>query len=40
MNESVQDKIAHHQLKIPLLTVENITENNREHSDKNIGSES
>ena len=39
-NESIHDKIAHHQLKIPLLTVENITEYTREHSDKNIGSES
>ena len=26
MNESIHDKIAHQQLKIPLLTVENITE--------------
>ena len=40
MNESIHDKIAHHQLKIPLLTVENITEYTGEHSDKNIGSES
>ena len=41
MNKSIHDKIAHHQLKqIPLLTVENITEYTREHSGKNIGSES
>ena len=40
MNESIHDNIAHHQLKIPFLTVENITEYTREHSDKNIGSES
>ena len=38
MNESIHEKIAHHQLRIPLLTVENITEYTREHSDKNIGS--
>ena len=41
MNKSIHDKISHHQLrKIPLLTVENITEYDREHSAKNIGSES
>ena len=40
MNESIHDKIAHQQLKIPLLIVENITENTRKHSGKNIGSES
>ena len=40
MNESIHDKIAHHQLKTPLLTVENITEYTREHSDKNICLES
>ena len=38
MNESIHDKIAHHQLKIPLLIVENITKYTKEHSDKNIGS--
>ena len=38
MNESIHDKIAHHRLKIPLLTVESITEYTREHLDKNIGS--
>ena len=41
MNKSIHDKIAHQQLKkIPLLIVENITEYTREHSGKNIGSES
>ena len=40
MNESIHDKIAHQQLKIPLLIVENVTEYTREHSGKNIGSES
>ena len=40
MNESIHDKIAHQQLKKPLLTVENITEYTREHSEKNRGSES
>ena len=38
MNESIHDKIAHHQLKIPLLIVENITKCTKEHFDKNIGS--
>ena len=38
MDESIHDKIAHHQLKIPLLLVENITKYTKEHSDKNIGS--
>ena len=38
MNESIHDKIAHHQLKIPLLIVENITKYTKEHLDKNIGS--
>ena len=38
MNESIHDKIAHHQLKIPLLLVENITKYTKEHSDQNIGS--
>ena len=40
MNKSIYDKIAHQQLKLPSLTVENITEYTREHSRKNIGSES
>ena len=40
MNKSIHDKIAHQQLKLPLLIVENITEYTREHSGKNIGSES
>ena len=39
MNKSIYDKIAHQQLKLPLLIVENITEYTREHSGKNIGSE-
>ena len=38
MNKDIHDKIAHQQLKPPLLIVENITEYTREHSDKNIGS--
>ena len=38
MNKSIHDKIAHQQLKIPLLMVENITEYTKEHSVKNIGS--
>ena len=39
MNESIYMIIlAHHQLKIPLLIVENITKYNEEHSDNNIGS--
>ena len=39
MNENIHDKIAYHQLKkIPLLTVENVTEYTREHLAKNIGS--
>ena len=38
MNKSIRDKIAHQQLRIPLLIVENITEYTREHSNKNIGS--
>ena len=38
MNKSVHDKIAHQQLKLPLLIVENITEYTREHLGKNIGS--
>ena len=40
MNISIHDKISHHQLKLPLLIVENITEYTREHSDNNRGSES
>ena len=40
MNKSIHDKIAHQQLKISLLIVENITEYTREHSGKNIGLES
>ena len=38
MNKSIHDKIAHQQLKLPILIVENITEYTREHSGKNIGS--
>ena len=40
MNKSIHDKIAHQQLKLPLLIVENIIEYTREHPGKNIGSES
>ena len=42
MNKSIHDKIAHQQLKNPITHSEkkNITENTREHSDKNVGSES
>ena len=40
MNKDIHDKIAHQQLKPPLLIVENITKYTREHSGKNIGSES
>ena len=40
MNKSIHDKTAHQQLKLPLLIVENITEYTREHSGRNIGSES
>ena len=40
MNKSIPDTIAHQQLKLPLLIVENITEYTREHSGKNIGLES
>ena len=39
MNKDIHDKIAHQQLKIPLLIVENVTKYTREHSGKNIGSE-
>ena len=38
MKKIIYDKIAHQQLKIPLLIVENVTEHTREHSGKNIGS--
>ena len=39
MNKSIYDKIAHQQLKLPLLTVEkDIIKGTEEHSDKNIGS--
>ena len=34
MNKSIHDKIAHQQLRIPLLIVENITGYTREHSGK------
>ena len=40
MNKSIHDKIAHQQLKFPLLIVEDITEYTREHLGKNIGLES
>ena len=40
MSKDIHDKIAHQPLKPPLLTVEIITEETREHSNKNIGSES
>ena len=38
MNKSIHDKIAHQQLKLPLLIMENITEYTREPSGKNAGS--
>ena len=38
MNKSIHNKIAHQQLTIPLLTVEDTTEYTKERSDKNIGS--
>ena len=38
MNESIHDKIAHQQLKIPLLIVERHLKGTEEHLDKNIGS--
>ena len=38
MNKSIHDKIAHQQLKLPLLIVEGIIKDTKEHSDKNIGS--
>ena len=40
MNKDIHDKIAHQQLKPSLLIVEIIIEYTREHSDKNIGSDS
>ena len=40
MNKDIRDKIAHQQLKPSLVIVEIITEYTREHSNKNIGSES
>ena len=40
MNKDIHDKIAHQQLKSPLLVVEMITEYTREHSSNNIGLES
>ena len=39
-NKSIHEKIAHQQLKLSLLTVENIAKYTREHPGKNIGSES
>ena len=39
INQNIHDKIAHQQLKIPLLIVENVTEYTREDSGRNIGSE-
>ena len=38
MNKSIHDKIAHQQLRLSLLIVENIIKKTKEHSDKNIGS--
>ena len=38
MIRNIHDKIAHQQLKIPLLMVEDITKYTKEHSNKNIGS--
>ena len=38
MNKSIHDKIAHQQLKTPLLMVEDIIKYIEEHSNKNIGS--
>ena len=37
MNKSIHDKIAHQQLKLPLLIVERHHKDTEEHSDKNIG---
>ena len=38
MNKSIYDKIAHQQLKLPLVIVEKHHKCTEEHSDKNIGS--
>ena len=38
MKKSIHDKIAHQQLRLSLLIVENIIKKTKEHSDKNIGS--
>ena len=38
MNKSIYDKIAHQQLKLPLLIVEKHHKGTEEHLDKNIGS--
>ena len=40
MNKSIYDKIAHQQLKLPLLIVEKHRKGAEEHSDKSIGSKS
>ena len=40
MNKSIHDKIAHQQLKLPLLIVEKHHKDTEEHLDTNIGSES
>ena len=40
MNKNIHDKIAHQQLKLPLLIVEKHHKCIEEHSDKNIGSRS
>ena len=36
--QRIHDKIAHQQLKLPLLIVEKHRKGTEEHSDKNIGS--
>ena len=38
MNKSIHEKIAHQQIKLPLLIVEKHLKGTEEHSDKNIGS--
>ena len=38
MNKSIHDKIAHQQLKLTLLIVEDITKYIKEHLKKNMGS--
>ena len=38
MNKIIHDKIAHQQLKLPLLIVERHHKDTEEHLDKNIGS--